>query len=73
MHLFLKNPKTGKCPKCGKDLKPHIACPSCGFYKGVEVVNVLKKLDRKERKAKELDMKRHEMESKQEASAKEAR
>ena len=27
-----------KCPKCGGVVKPHRVCPSCGTYKGKEVV-----------------------------------
>ena len=26
------------CPKCGKAQLPHRVCPSCGFYKGRQVV-----------------------------------
>jgi len=39
--------KTQKCPKCGKDMLSHKACPYCGFYKGKEVVNTLKKVAKK--------------------------
>ena len=62
MHLFLKKPAYVKCPKCGSAVLPHIVCSSCGFYKGREVVNVLQKLDRKERKRKEKEMKAMEKE-----------
>jgi len=31
-------------------------CENCGFYKGREVVDVLKKLTKKERKAKEKEL-----------------
>lgn len=27
-----------KCPKCGEVIKPHRACPKCGYYKNVEVL-----------------------------------
>ena len=56
MHLFLKAPFLTKCSKCGKPVLPHTTCLNCGYYKGREVINVLKKLDRKERKKREKEM-----------------
>lgn len=56
MHLFLKAPFLTKCPKCGKPVLPHTVCLNCGYYKGREVIDVLKKLDRKERKKREKEM-----------------
>jgi large subunit ribosomal protein L32 len=56
MHLFLENPTLTVCKKCGKPVKAHIVCPACGFYKGKEVVDVLSKLDRRSRRAKEAEM-----------------
>ncbi|HBO16481.1 MAG: 50S ribosomal protein L32 [Candidatus Moranbacteria bacterium GW2011_GWE2_35_2-] len=35
--------KTQKCPKCGATVMPHRACAKCGYYKGNEIVNTLKK------------------------------
>lgn len=29
-----------KCPNCGTMIKPHRACPECGYYKGKEVVKM---------------------------------
>jgi large subunit ribosomal protein L32 len=43
----IKPISTVTCPKCGKDMLPHRACPHCGFYKGNEVVNTLKKVAKK--------------------------
>jgi large subunit ribosomal protein L32 len=65
MHLYIDALVLTKCSKCGKPTKPHIVCPSCGFYKGVEAVNVLAKLTKKERKQKEKEMAAHEHEEKE--------
>ena len=60
MHIFLKQPSLAKCPKCGKPVLPHTVCLNCGYYKGMEVIDVLKKLTKKERKKKEKEMKAKE-------------
>jgi len=57
MHLFIKVPALAVCPKCSKPILPHRACKFCGFYKGEEVLDVLKKLTKKERKQQEKEMK----------------
>lgn len=62
MHIFLKTPLFVKCQKCAKVILPHLACPYCGYYKGAEVIDVLKKMTKKERKAKEKEMKQGEKE-----------
>lgn len=62
MHIFLKTPFFVKCQKCTKLILPHQACPHCGYYKGKEVIDVLKKMNKKERKAKEKEMKEQEKE-----------
>lgn len=28
-----------KCPQCGSALRPHRVCPSCGFYRGRQVIS----------------------------------
>ncbi len=56
MHIFLKTPFLAKCQKCAKLILPHQVCPYCGYYKGVEAIDVLKKLTKKERKRKEKEM-----------------
>ena len=35
------------CTKCGAQIKAHITCSKCGFYKGKEVVDTMKKIDKK--------------------------
>jgi len=46
----IKPVKTMTCPKCGKAKLSHKACGYCGFYKGKEVVNTLKKKVGKKKK-----------------------
>ena len=29
-----------KCGQCGSALPAHIACPSCGYYKGRQVLTI---------------------------------
>lgn len=65
MHLFLEKPSLSLCPKCGKKVLPHTICWNCGYYKGQEVVNVLKKLGKKEKKQKEKEIKIKEKEGKE--------
>ena len=57
MHISAKAPFLVSCPKCGKPVLPHTVCPNCGYYKGAEVIDVLKKLTKKERKKREKEMK----------------
>ncbi len=30
----------GKCGQCGSNIPSHIACPSCGYYKGRQVITI---------------------------------
>jgi large subunit ribosomal protein L32 len=46
----------GICPKCSQPVPGHTACLNCGTYRGREVIDVLKKLDKKERKVKEKEL-----------------
>jgi len=62
MHLYLKAPALITCPKCGKPVLPHTLCWNCSYYKGREVIDVLKKLTKKERKQREKEMKAKERE-----------
>jgi large subunit ribosomal protein L32 len=67
MHIFLKEPTLTKCQKCGNFILPHTVCPFCGYYKGRQVIDVLAKLEEKERKKREKEMRmKEEMEKKKE-------
>ena len=52
-HLALSALSLRPCSQCGSSKAPHRACPNCGTYKGRPVVDVFKKLSKRERKAKE--------------------
>lgn len=62
MNIFLKPSTLISCPRCGKLKLPHTVCKNCGYYKGVEVLNVLAKLEKKERKRREKEIKEKEKE-----------
>ena len=62
MHIYLEARFLVICPKCGKKARPHTVCEHCGYYKGKEFLNVLKKLTKKEKKAREKEIKAHEHE-----------
>ena len=55
-HLKLQAVTTVRCSKCNAPVMPHVMCENCGTYKGREVVDVLAKLTKRERKAKEQEI-----------------
>ena len=61
-HHALKHVRFASCGHCGKPLRPHIMCKNCGYYAGRQVVDVLAKLDKKERKKREKELHTHEEE-----------
>ena len=62
MHLFLEKAALVLCPKCGKQTRPHTVCFNCGYYKGKQVIDVMAKLTKKERKKKEKEIASYEKE-----------
>lgn len=48
--LALKVNKLVKCSHCGAMIAPHKTCSKCGYYKGKEVVNTMKKVNKKAKK-----------------------
>ena len=66
MHKHIKRAILNVCPKCKKPVLSHTVCLNCGFYKGEDVINVLAHLTKKDKKAREKEMKEAEKESKQE-------
>lgn len=45
----IKPKKLTTCPKCATKMLPHKACAKCGYYKGKEVVNTLKKIGKEKK------------------------
>lgn len=56
MHLYIKGAVLTVCPKCGKKVRPYSVCQHCGYYKGREVIDILKKLTKKERKKRQKEI-----------------
>jgi large subunit ribosomal protein L32 len=69
-HIKLAKPLLAACPKCARPVLSHTVCQNCGYYKGAEVVDVLKKLTKKEKKQKEKEMKVKEAEEKEKTGEK---
>ena len=55
-HHALKPARFGVCSHCARSVTPHMMCANCGYYRGRQVVDVLAKLDKKERKKKEKEI-----------------
>jgi large subunit ribosomal protein L32 len=65
-NIFIKPPVLVLCKKCNQAVLPHTVCQNCGYYKGVEIIDVFKKLTKKEKKQKEREMKAAETERERE-------
>ncbi len=38
-HYKISEKTVTSCPKCGEAVKPHRVCPSCGSYKGKDIIS----------------------------------
>ncbi|MDO8482588.1 MAG: 50S ribosomal protein L32 [bacterium] len=52
-HFALKGPRFSACKDCGASHLRHRVCATCGKYKGVQVLDVVAKIDKKAKKHKE--------------------
>jgi len=63
-HHALKAVKFSVCSNCGVKVMPHIVCAACGYYRGVAVIEVAKKLKKEAKKKKEAKGKEEKEKSK---------
>lgn len=42
-HWKLEAPRLVTCPDCDAAMLPHQVCPSCGKYRGVQVIEIKEK------------------------------
>ena len=62
-HQALQTVGIMSCLKCGQPVLPHVACKNCGTYKGREVLDVMKKLTKREQKKRAKELKAQEAET----------
>lgn len=58
-HHALGKERLSKCPACGTMHLAHHVCQNCGAYRGKELINVLKKVEKREKKKKEKEKEAH--------------
>ncbi|MDR2339874.1 MAG: 50S ribosomal protein L32 [Deltaproteobacteria bacterium] len=46
-HYKAQAPTLSICPRCKVHLRPHTACPNCGYYRGRQVITLLSKEEKK--------------------------
>ena len=51
-HHALSSVSFMKCENCKAMKKGHTVCSSCGFYRGKKVLDLVKKIEKKQKKAK---------------------
>lgn len=50
VHHAIKPKKLVACTNCKEKIPSHVACPKCGYYKGKEVVDTMKRINKKAKK-----------------------
>jgi len=59
-HHKIDGPRLSSCSKCGEKHIRHTVCKNCGTYRGKQYIDVLKKLNKKEKKQKQEELKNQE-------------
>ncbi|MBN1969002.1 MAG: 50S ribosomal protein L32 [Candidatus Delongbacteria bacterium] len=39
-HWKINAKNSSACPECGAPKLPHVVCPSCGKYKGLQILDI---------------------------------
>ncbi len=65
-HQALKVLNLKVCAKCGQPILAHQACKNCGTYQGREVLDVMKKLTKREQKKRQKELKAQEEKAQEE-------
>lgn len=50
-HFALKTFRLSVCPHCKRKIRPHAACPHCGYYKGRQVLKITSKVEKRAKKS----------------------
>jgi len=66
-HHALKKKHLINCSKCKAKTLPHTVCVVCGFYKNKEVIDVMAKLTKREKKQAQKEQKQKEKQEKKRA------
>ena len=51
-HHALSATSFSKCQNCGESKRRHVVCSACGFYRGKKVLDLIKKIEKKQKRAK---------------------
>ena len=51
-HHAIKATSFAKCSNCAEPKLRHTVCSACGFYRGMKVLDLVKKIEKKQKKAK---------------------
>lgn len=52
-HHALSEPRLSTCKDCGKEHLRHRVCANCGKYRGVRIIDMNARIERKEKRMKE--------------------
>lgn len=51
-HHALSGAAISDCSHCGAKRAPHTVCVACGYYRGRQVLNIVKKVEKKQSRRK---------------------